>query len=136
MREQPVGEAVDDDDFVPEGLMWLPAKEIDVSEVHQSLVKAVAGSRGVEFFTTYVLDAAMASQLGRVQLAIDHTEGEACGIFLTDRMADADPAKSDPIFVDEATEPFKFRYFDDVEEAVWAYSEHLKKAGIHPWMQP
>ncbi|MBX4884101.1 hypothetical protein HJA90_10965 [Rhizobium bangladeshense] len=136
MREHPIGEAVDDEDFVPRRMMWPPAKEIDVSEVHPSLVKAVAGSRGVEFFATYILHAALAYQLGHIQLAIDGTAGEACGIFLPERIPGAYPVNGDPIFVDEATEPFKFRYFGDVEEAIWTYSEHLEKSGKHPRMQP
>ncbi|WP_064712092.1 hypothetical protein [Rhizobium bangladeshense] len=131
MREHPIGEVVDDD-FVPRGVMWPPAKEINVSEVHPSLSKTVAGSRGVKFFATYILHTALAHQLGHIQLAIDGTAGEACGIFLTERLTGAAPVKGDPIFADEATEPFKFLYFGDVEEAIWTYSEHLEKSGLYP----
>ncbi|AXA41771.1 hypothetical protein DLJ82_4208 [Rhizobium leguminosarum] len=51
MRERPICEAVEDDAWPASDVMWPPEKEMEVSEAHASLVKAVAGSCGVRYFT-------------------------------------------------------------------------------------
>ena len=75
MREQPIGEAVDGDEDLA-GMVWPPETEIDVSDVHASLVKAVAGSRSVRFFTTRLINLPSDATLGAVQMTIDETAGE------------------------------------------------------------
>ncbi|TAY91880.1 hypothetical protein [Rhizobium ruizarguesonis] len=130
MREQPIGEAVEDDEWVPDGVMWPPETEIDVSEVHESLVKAMAGSRGVRFFKTHLIDVPTDCCLGGVQMAIDEVAGEACGIYLTVDIVGFDPETRDPILVDEATRPFRFSCTEDVEQAIATFSENLRMAGV------
>ncbi|MBB5256044.1 hypothetical protein [Rhizobium leguminosarum] len=129
MREQPIGEAVEDDEWVPDGVMWPPETEIDVSEVHESLLEAVAGSRGVRFFKTHLIDVPTDCSLGGVQMAIDEGAGEACGIYLTVEIAGSDPETRDPILVDVATRPFRFSCTEDVEKAIATLSEYLRMEG-------
>ncbi|ARO31729.1 hypothetical protein NXC14_CH03845 [Rhizobium sp. NXC14] len=131
MREQPIGEAVDDDGDLT-GVMWPPETEIEVSDVHASLAKAVAGSRGVRFFTTKLIDVPSDATLGAVQMAIDETAGEACGIYLTTHVADVDAATGDPVLVDEATRPFKFPCSGGFDEAISILCENMRLAGIIP----
>ncbi|MFS2179557.1 hypothetical protein ACCC98_27020 [Rhizobium pisi] len=130
MCEHPTGEAVEADEWVPSGVMWPPEREIAASEVHGSLVKAVAGSKGVRFFTTYLIDVPTDASLGRVQMAIDEIAGEACGIYLTVHIAGVDAETGDPILVDEATRPFKFPCTGGVEEAISIFSENMRLAGV------
>ncbi|MGO6907886.1 hypothetical protein ACCS96_48275, partial [Rhizobium ruizarguesonis] len=83
MREQPIGEAVEDDAWPASDVMWPPEKEIGVSEAHASLAKAVAGSRGVRYFTAFIIDVPSDAYLGDVQLSIEEAAGAACVILLT-----------------------------------------------------
>lgn len=131
MREQPIGEAVDDDEDLT-GTMWPPETEVKVSDVHASLAKAVAGSRGVRFFTARLIEVAGDATLGAVQMAIDETAGEACGIFLTTHVADVDAATGDPVLVDEATRPLKFPCSGGFDEAMSILCENMRLAGIIP----
>lgn len=130
MREQPIGEAVEDDDLT--GVMWPPEQEIDVAQVHESLVKAVAGSRGVRFFTTRLIDVPSDCSLGNLQIAIDEVAGEACAIYVTTHIVRVDAATGEPVFVDETTRPFKFPHGADVEDAISIFCENLRLAGIIP----
>ncbi|OBY04443.1 hypothetical protein BAE36_24845 [Rhizobium leguminosarum bv. trifolii] len=130
MREQSIGEAVEDDEWVPDGVMWPPETEIDVSEVHESLLKAMAGGRAVRFFRTHLIDVPTDCCLGGVQMAIDEVAGEACGIYLTVDIAGFDPETRDPILVDEATKPFRFSCTGDVEKAIATLSENLRAEGL------
>ncbi|PDS61385.1 hypothetical protein CO653_33335 [Rhizobium anhuiense] len=131
MREQPIGEAVEDDDeWIPSGVMWPPEREIDAAEVHGSLAKAVAGSRDVRFFATRLIDVPSDASLGAVQMAIDQLAGEACGVYLTTHVADVDGETGDPILVDEATRPFKFPCSGSFEEAISTFCENMRPAGI------
>ena len=132
MREQPIGEAVEDDDWDQGGAMWPPETEIDVSAVHESLVKAVAGSRGVRFFTTHLIDVPSDATLGKVQMAIDKIAGAACGIFVTTHIAEVDAQTGEPVFVDDTTRPFKFPHGSGVEEAISSFCKNLRLAGIIP----
>ncbi|NKL35477.1 hypothetical protein GFL49_17030 [Rhizobium leguminosarum bv. viciae] len=131
MREQPISEAVEDNEWDPGPVMWPPETEIDVSEVHESLVKAVAGSRGVRFFTAYLIDVPSDASLGTVQLALDEVAGEACAIYLTVDIAGFDPETRDPILVDEATKPLKFPHAGaDTETAIATFCENLRMEGL------
>ncbi|MBB2670701.1 UNVERIFIED_ORG: hypothetical protein GGE44_000242 [Rhizobium esperanzae] len=132
MREQPIGEAVEDDDLVPTGVMWPPGQEIEVSEAHQSLVKAVAGSRGVKFFEARLIDVPSDCSLGNLQIAIDEAAGEACAIYVTTHIAEVDAETGEPVFIDETTRPFKFPHGRSVDEAISSFCENLKMAGIIP----
>ena len=129
MREQPTSEAVgDDEDLI--GVMWPPEREIEAPEVHASLTKAVAGSRGVRFFTTRLIDVASDASLGNIQMAMDETAGEACGIYLTTHIAEVDAKTGEPILVDEATRPFKFPCSGDFDEAISTLCENMRLAGV------
>ncbi|MBX5145389.1 hypothetical protein [Rhizobium lentis] len=130
MREQPNGEALGDDEWVLSGVMWPPEREMNASEVSASLAKALAGSRGVKFFATDLIDAPSDAPLGRVQMAIDETAGEACGIYLTTHIAGVDAETGEPILVDEATRPFKFPCSGCVEEAISTFCENMRLAGV------
>ncbi|NKL66282.1 hypothetical protein GFL96_31110 [Rhizobium leguminosarum bv. viciae] len=132
MREQPIGEAVEDDDLVPSGAMWSPETEITVFDVHPSLAKAIAGGRGVRFFATNLIGVADGIPLGGVQLAIDKAAGEACGIYLTAHIASVNAHAGEPVVVDEATQPFKFRCDSDLEKAISIFCRILRMAGIIP----
>ncbi|MBY5408629.1 hypothetical protein HFO98_09105 [Rhizobium leguminosarum] len=130
MREQPIGEAVENDEWTPSGVMWPPETEIAASDVHESLVKAVAGSRGVRFFTAYLIDVPSDASLGAVQVAIDEVAGVACGIYLTVRIAGFAAETGEPILVDEATEVLKFpHYTNDTEMAISTFCEKIRAAG-------
>ena len=130
MREQPDGEAVGDNDWMPSGVMWPPEREVYASEVYASLAKAVAGSRGVRFFATDLIDVPSDASLGRVQMAIDETAGEACAVYLTTYASDVDAKTGDPILVDEATRPFKFPCSGGFEEAMSTFCENMRLAGV------
>ncbi|AHG47131.1 hypothetical protein RLEG12_29480 [Rhizobium leguminosarum bv. trifolii CB782] len=132
MREQPIGEAVEDDELDLTGVMWPPGTEIEVSEVHASLAKAIAGSRGVRFFATRLIDVPSDCHLGNLQMAIDETAGEACGIYLTTHIADLDAETGEPVLVEEATRPFKFPCTGGVEEAISSLCEKMTLAGVIP----
>ncbi|MBX5171619.1 hypothetical protein HJB84_17420 [Rhizobium sp. NZLR1b] len=132
MREPPIGEAVDDDEWIPDGVMWPPEREIDLSEVHESLAKAVAGSRGVKFYTTRLIDVPSDASLGNVQMAMDEVAGDVCGIYLTTYITSVDAQTNEPVLVDEATRPFKFRCDCDLEEAISIFCRNLRMAGIIP----
>ncbi|MGO8091642.1 hypothetical protein AB9E29_31390 [Rhizobium leguminosarum] len=136
MREQPISEAVEEDEWDPGPVMWPPEKEIEVSAAHESLVKAVAGSRGVRFFTAYVIDVPSDCFLGDIQMAIDEIAGEACGILLRRHVTGVDSETGEPVFTDEATRPFKFPCADGVEKAISIFCENLSLAGIFPRVQP
>ncbi|MBX4972624.1 hypothetical protein HJB73_04065 [Rhizobium lentis] len=129
MREQPTGEAVEDDEDLT-GVMWPPETEIEAPEVHASLAKAVAGSRGVRFFKTRLIDVASDVSLGNIQMAIDETAGEACGIYQTTHIAEMDANTGDPILVNEATRPFKFPCSGDFDEAISTLCENMRLAGV------
>lgn len=132
MREQPIGEAVDDDQCDLTGVMWPPETEIEVSEVHAGLAKAIAGSRGVRFFATRLIDVPTDATLGAVQMAIDETAGEACGIYLTTHVADVDAKTGEPILVEEATRPFRFPCNGTAEEAISILCKNMRLAGVIP----
>ncbi|WP_010066037.1 hypothetical protein [Rhizobium sp. CIAT894] len=132
MREQPIGEAVEDDELDLTGVMWPPETEIEASEVHPSLAKAIAGSRGVRFFATRLIDVPSDCHLGNIQMAIDEAAGQACGIYLTTRISEVNAETGDPTLVEEATRPFKFPYSGDVEEAVCSLCEKMRLAGVIP----
>ncbi|MBX5189331.1 hypothetical protein HJB86_10495 [Rhizobium sp. NZLR3b] len=132
MREQPIGEVVEDDDWVPTGVMWPPEEEIEASEAHDSLVKAVAGSRGVKFFKASLIDVPSGCSLGNLQIAIDEVAGEACAIYVTTHIAQVDAETAEPVFVDETTRPFKFPHGTDVEDAISIFCKNLRLAGIIP----
>ncbi|MGO6999482.1 hypothetical protein [Rhizobium leguminosarum] len=131
MREQPIGEAVEDDAWLACDVMWPPEKEIEVSEAHASLVKAVAGSRGVRYFTAFIIAIPRDTCLGDVQMAIDEA-GEACGILLTKHVTGRDAATGEPVLTEEATRPFKFPCGEGVANAISAFCSKLKMAGIFP----
>ncbi|XKM39808.1 hypothetical protein A4U53_027315 [Rhizobium ruizarguesonis] len=132
MREQPIGEAVEDDAWPASDVMWPPEKEIEVSEAHASLAKAVAGSRGVRFFTAFIIDIPGDAYLGDVQMAIDEAAGEACGILLTTHVTGNDAATGEPTLTQEATRPFKFPCGQGVAKAIASFCDKLKMAGIFP----
>jgi hypothetical protein len=132
MREQPIGEAVEDDGWDPGPVMWPPEREIEFSAAHESLVKAVAGSRGVRFFATHIIDVPSDCYLGDVQMAIDEAAGEACGILLRAHVTGVDAETREPILTDEATRPFKFPCSDGVEKAISIFCENLRLAGVLP----
>ncbi|MBX5181687.1 hypothetical protein HJB88_03375 [Rhizobium sp. NZLR5] len=132
MREQPIGEAVGDDEWDSGKVMWPPEEEIDFAAAHESLVKAVAGSRGVRFFRANIIDVPTDVYLGHVQMAIDEVTGEACGILLRTHVTGIDPETKEPILTDEATRPFKFPCSDGVEKAISIFCENLRLAGIFP----
>ncbi|MBY5785306.1 hypothetical protein HFN62_16440 [Rhizobium leguminosarum] len=132
MREQPISEAVEEDEWDPGPVMWPPEKEIEASSAHESLVKAVAGSRGVRFFTAYIIDVPSDCFLGDVQMAIDEVAGEACGILLTRHVTGVDAKTGEPVLTDEATRPFKFPCADGVEKAISIFCKNLSLAGIFP----
>lgn len=132
MREQPIGEAVEDDEWVPGPVMWPPEEEIDVSGVHESLAGAVAGSQGVRFFKTYIIDVPSDGYLGDVQMAIDDVAGQACGILLTTHVTGVDAETHEPVLTDETTRPFKFPCSEGVEKAISIFCEKLTLAGIFP----
>ncbi|MGO6850303.1 hypothetical protein ACCS68_07850 [Rhizobium beringeri] len=132
MREQLIGEAVEDDAWLASDVMWPPEKEIEVSEAHASLVKAVAGSRGVRFFTAFITDIPSDTYLGDVQMAIDEAAGEACGILLTKHVTGRDAATGEPVLTEEATRPFKFPCSEGVAKAISVFCGKLKMAGIFP----
>ncbi|MGM5011598.1 hypothetical protein ACD592_21060 [Rhizobium sp. 969_B3_N1_2] len=131
MHKQPISEAVEDDDWIPDGVMWPPEREIDAFEVHASLAKAVAGSRGVRFFSTRLIDVPSDAPLGAVQI-IDEIAAEACGIYPTTYVADVDAETGDPILVDEATRPFKFPSSGGLDGAISTFCKTLQLAGIIP----
>ncbi|MGO7154517.1 hypothetical protein [Rhizobium leguminosarum] len=132
MHEQPIGEAVEDDAWLACDVMWPPEKEIEVSEAHASLVKAVAGSRGVRYFTAFIIAIPSDTCLGDVQMAIDDAAGEACGILLTKHVTGRDAATGEPILTQEATRPFKFPFSEGVAKAISVFCSKLKMAGIFP----
>ncbi|AHF82945.1 hypothetical protein RWK44_31760 [Rhizobium sp. 25PS6] len=130
MRQQPSGEAAEEWD--PREVIWPPEKEIDVSEAHASLVKAVAGSRGVRYFTAFIIDVTNDGYLGDVQMAIDDVAGEACGILLRSYVTGSDAATGQPILAEEATRPFKFPCGGGVAKAIAVFCDKLKMAGVFP----
>ncbi|RWY84567.1 hypothetical protein EHI44_18030 [Rhizobium leguminosarum] len=130
MREQPIGEAVEDDAWLACDVMWPPEKEIEVSEAHASLVKAVAGSRGLRYFTAFIIAIPSDTCLGDVQMAIDEAAGEACGILLTQHVTGRDAATGEPVLTEEATRPFKFPCGEGVAKAISVFCGKLKMAGI------
>ncbi|MGO7902858.1 hypothetical protein ACC719_36285, partial [Rhizobium ruizarguesonis] len=64
-----------------------PEKEIGVLEAHANLAKAVAGSRGVRYFTAFIIDVHSDAYLGDVQI----------GILLTTHVTGRDAATGEPI---------------------------------------
>lgn len=101
-----------------------------VSEAHASLVKAVAGSRGVRFFTAFIIDIPSDTYLGDVQMAIDEAAGAACGVLLTKHVTGRDAATGEPVLTEEATRPFKFPCSEGVAKAIASFCGKLKMAGI------
>ncbi|TBC34486.1 hypothetical protein ELH33_04975 [Rhizobium ruizarguesonis] len=132
MHEQPIGEAVEDDAWPASDVMWPPEKEIGVFEAHASLAKAVAGSRGVRYFTAFIIDVPSDAYLGDVEMAIDEAAGAACGILLTTHVTGRDAATGEPILTQEATRPFKFPCSQGVAKAIASFCDKLKMAGIFP----
>ncbi|NKL08244.1 hypothetical protein [Rhizobium leguminosarum] len=130
MREQPIGEAVEE--WYLSDVGWPPEKEFEVFEAHASLVKAVAGSRGVRYFTAFIIDVPSDAYLGDVQMAIDEAAGEACGILLTKHVIGRDAATGEPVLAEEATRPFKFPCGEGVAKAIASFCDKLKMAGIFP----
>lgn len=92
----------------------------------------MAGSRGVRFFSTRLIDVPSDAPVGAVQMAIDGIAAEACGIYLTTYVADVDAETEDPILVDEATRPFKFPCSGGLDGAISTFCKNLRLAGIIP----
>jgi hypothetical protein len=109
------------------GTYWTPPVQMEMLEAHPNLIRQVLQRPGadIKLFYASLFEMPSACPIGFLEVAIDLTRGEACGVYPFH-----ETEKTTAQNVEMTNNPFWVSSKPDLDDTMIAVYEHLRAEGI------